>query len=587
MADHNAQLATLFQQMADVLEITGGNRFRVLAFQKAARALAEQTADVADMDDDELGEIDGIGKGMVGRIREYLDTGRIEEHQKLMEQVPAGLLELLDIPGMGPKTVATFWQKADVTDLNTLKKKLETGELAKLPGFGQKKIENIRKSLAFAAEAGKRARLGDALPLAQWFVDQLRKLKSAKQVAYAGSLRRGKETIGDVDLLVAARQQDAERITDAFVKLDPVSEVIARGKTKTSVRTAVGMQVDLRIIEPDSYGAAMLYFTGSKEHNVRLRERANDRGMTLNEYALSKLKKGGKGKQDEPGEPVVRKTEEQIYKALELTWIPPELREDRGEIDLAEKGELPELIERDDIKAELHAHTTASDGHWSIRQLAQAAADRGFHTVAVTDHSRSQIQANGLSAERLERHIEAVREVADEMKGKITVLAGSEVDILADGRLDYPNSLLKELDLVVASPHGALSQEPAAATKRFLKAIENPYVTIIGHLTGRLINRREGLRPDLKAVLKAAGQRGIAMELNANHYRLDLRDTHARAAIKAGVMLSINTDAHGPADLDELRYGVLTARRAGATKKDVINCMSKTELAKWIKATRS
>lgn len=574
----NRKLADIFERMAAVSELLGVNRFKVIAFQKAARVLEELPGDVADVDRKKLTDIDGVGKGIAERIGEYLDTGRVADHDELLSQVPAGLIDLLNIPGLGAKTVALLWKDGGVTDLNTLKEKITTGELEELPGLGKKKLENISKNIAFAETASQRVNIGVALPIAEQLVAQLRKLPGVKQIDYAGSLRRGRETIGDIDILVAAAEKDAGRISGAFVKLDAVEDVIAHGKTRSSVRTQRGMQVDLRVVPPASYGAALMYFTGSKDHNVRLRERALDMGMTLNEYALTNKKSG---------KTVAAKTEQDIYKALKLAWIAPEMREDRGEINLAEKGKLPTLIELSDIRAELHAHTTASDGHWSIRQLAEAAAERGFHTVAVTDHSKSQFQANGLDNKRLEKHIRAVRKVADELKDTITVLAGSEVDILSDGKLDYPDSLLAELDIVVASPHAALSQPPEKATARLLRAIENPTVTILGHPTGRLLGRREGLSPDMSALIDAAKQRGIAMELNANHYRLDLRDTHARAAVEAGVKLSINTDAHGPADLDELRYGVLAARRAGVTKKHVVNCMAKAALKKWIDSTRS
>jgi len=588
MSQTNAKLSRLFQQMADVLEVLGANRFKVIAFQKAGRVLGELTDDVAAMDSKALRSIDGIGKGMADRIEEFVKTGKLAEAADLAQEVPAGVVKMLDVPGLGPKTVSLLWRDAGLTDLGELTKALDTGELENLPGFGKKKIENIRKNLAFAKQAGKRARIGRAMPVAMWFIDQLKGLKHVKRIDYAGSLRRGKETIGDLDLLVVANPDDAVSIMDAFVGLDLVAEVISHGETKSSVRTdgsvgvsgrissGEGMQVDLRVVPAESYGSALMYFTGSKEHNVRLRERAISMGMKLSEWGLTK---------QSSGEVVAGKTEQEVFKALKLVWVPPELREDRGEVALAQKDELPALIELSDIQAELHAHTTASDGTWTIEQLVTAAAERGFHTVAITDHSKGQVQANGLSEERLEKHIEAIRKVAEKLKGKITVLAGSEVDILTDGRLDYPDSLLKELDIVVASPHAALSQEPQKCTKRFLKAIENPYVTIMGHPTGRLIGRREGLSPDMGALFKAAAQRGIAMEINANHWRLDLRDSHARAAIQAGVKLSINTDAHGPADFDQLQYGVLTARRAGATKNDVINCMTQTALAKWLKGT--
>ncbi len=566
--------------MADVLEVLGENRFKVLAFQKAARALGELTEDVSQMDPQALRSIEGIGKGMADRIEQFIKTGALTEAVDLFEQVPPGVVKLLDVPGLGPKTVSQLWRQAGIDSLESLSKALETGELEKLKGFGKKKIENIKKNLAFAQQAGKRVRIGKALPLARWFIDELRKLKPVRQIDYAGSLRRGKETIGDLDLLVAAKAEDAAAVMDAFVGLDVVNDVLARGDTKCSVRTdesAGRMQVDLRIVPESSYGAALMYFTGSKEHNVRLRERAIAMGLKLNEWGLFKQR------QDKA---LAGRTEREVYEALGLDWIPPELREDRGEIALAERHELPDLLDIGDIKADLHMHTTASDGIWTIEHLALAAAGRGYHTVAVTDHSKSQFQANGLDESRLEKHIETIRAVAEKLKDTITVLSGSEVDILSDGRLDYPDSLLKHLDIVVASPHAALSQDPQKCTKRLLKAIDNPYVTIIGHPTGRLIGRREGLSPDMPALFKAAASRGIAMEINANSWRLDLRDIHARAAIEAGVKLSVNTDAHGEADLDQLLYGVLTARRAGVTKADVINCMTTNQLADWLKSIR-
>ena len=577
MADTNRRLAALFGQMADVLEILGRDRFRTNAFRRAARTLGELPADVAGIgpDVDKLSAIDGIGKGTAQRIAEFLDTGAIADHATLMAEVPAGLMPLLDISGLGPKTIALMWRQAGIGNLDDLKAKLGGDELASLPGLGTKKLANIRKSLAFAESAGQRVHIGAAMPLARWFVRELGRMKQVAQITFAGSLRRGRETIGDVDLIVAADDPNADAITRAFVALEPVTEVLVSGHTKTSVRTTEKVQVDLRIVPPASYGAALMYFTGSKEHNVAMRGRAARMGMRLNEYGLLRA-----------GETVAGATEVEVFKALGLSWIPPELREDRNELALAESDRLPELIERADIRCELHAHTRASDGHWSIHELAAAAAERGFHTVAVTDHSRGQVQANGLSEERLERHIEDVRAVAERMKGQIRVLAGSEVDIHADGTLDYPNSLLKELDIVVASAHSALTQDPARATVRLLKAVRHPYVTILGHPTGRLLLRREGLAPDMHQLVTAAARRGIALEINANTWRLDLRDTHARAAIEAGAKLSINTDAHGLSDLDQLCYGVLTARRAGATRAHVVNCLEAGPLAAWIRSTR-
>ena len=579
MSTLNAQLAQHFAQMADVLEILDGDRFRINAFRKIERVIGELGEDLANVGPDakKLTAIEGIGKSSADRIVEFMQTGKMKDHDELMAKIPPTLLELREISGLGPKTIALLWKNAGVTSKTELTEKLKGDELASLPGMGAKKLENLRKSIAFASASGGRARIGQAMPMARWFVEKLQALKQVKQCSFAGSLRRGKETIGDIDILVAADANDAAAISAFFIQLEPVTQVLAHGETKSSVRTQGNLQVDLRVVAPQSYGAALMYFTGSKEHNIRMRERAIKQGATLNEYGL--FKADGKTL-------IAAATETEIYKALGLDYIPPPLREDRGEIALAQEHKLPAIVELSDIKAELHAHTTASDGTWSIRQLAEAAAARGFHTVAVTDHSKGQVQARGLDERRLEKHIKDIRKVAAEMKDEITILAGSEVDILKDGDLDYADDLLAQLDIVVASPHAALTQEPDKATARFLKAIENPYVTILGHPTGRLIGKREGLSPDMKKLIAAAKDRGIAMEINANHWRLDLRDSHARMAIEAGVKLAINTDAHGLSDLDELRYGVLTAQRAGATRADVINCMTREELATWIRSTR-
>jgi len=577
MSTQNAEIASIFEEMAELTELLGGNRFKVNAFTKVARVVRDLSRDAGSLTDAELGAMEGIGKGAVERIREFVDTGRITEHEQLAGEVPGGVLDVMAVPGIGPKTARLFWQEAGVTSVADLQARLETGELAELKGFGPKKLENIAKSLAFAQSAGDRKPIGTARTLARRLLDALEPLPAVRESAYAGSLRRGRETIGDVDILVAADPQEAGGIFDVFCQHDAVEEVLLRGETKASVRTDAGMQADLRIVDPSSYGAALMYFTGSKEHNVVLRERARQRGMTLNEYALATLKDDGGA-----GEPVATETEEAIYAALELPWIPPELREDRGEIAAAERGELPALIEFEDVRSELHSHTTASDGRMSIRELAERAAERGFHTIAVTDHSRSQVQANGLDADRLRRHVDDVRAAAAELAGTITVLAGSEVDILSDGSLDYDDDVLALLDVVVASPHAALSQDPKKATARLLRAIEHPAVNIIGHPTGRLVLRREGLHPDIEALAAAAAEHDVALEINANHWRLDLRDTHVRTALAAGARLAIDCDVHGAGDFDMLRYGVMTARRGGATTRDVVNCMSREELLAWL-----
>ena len=576
----NQQVAALLEQMGNLKEVLGEDSYRVVAYQRASRAIAELGEPVANLYDPDnpdeisgLTALNGVGKKMAQRIVEYLRTGTIAEYDALLEEVPAGILGLLEVPGLGPRTVAALWREAGVDSKEVLKDKLDNdlASLTAIKGLGKKTLENVRKNLAFAEEASRRFRIGPAMDLAAWFLDALRSTDGVEAAEYAGSLRRGKETVGDLDLLVATSGNEGERIGKALTELEPVTEVIQHGATKTSVRTELGMQVDLRVLAPESFGAAEMYFTGSKEHNVRMRERAIARGMKLSEYGL-----------DHGDERIAGASEEAVFSALGLHWIPPELREDRGEIEQAEHSDFSDLLVRDQIGAELHAHTDASDGKWTIEAFAETAAARGYHTIAVTDHSASQAIANGLSAERLEKHVEAIRDAAERYAGTIRILAGSEVDILADGRLDYPESLLEQLDVVVASPHTALKQEPADATKRLLTALESPSVTILGHPTGRLVNSREGINPDMGAVIAAAKERDVALEINANHRRLDLRDAHARQALEAGVKLAINTDAHGAGDLDELVFGVLTARRAGATPDRIVNCMSPDALAGWL-----
>ncbi|MHC4588663.1 MAG: helix-hairpin-helix domain-containing protein [Planctomycetota bacterium] len=502
----NAELSRIFREMAVVLELTGANPFRVNAHTRVARVLGDLKADVTEITDpDKLTAIEGIGQGTAKKIIEYLQTGCVAEHDELLQQIPGGLLEVLGVPGLGPKTVKLLWEQAGVTDLITLQMKLDSGELEKLPRMGAKTIRNIKQALAFAVEAGGRWRLGDAMPVAEAIIAQLASVEGAKRVELAGSLRRGTETVGDIDIVAAAANPELLREAFDAMSLEPE------------------LPVDLQVVEPKSFGAALLRFTGSKAHVD-----------ALTGHGLAP---------DDPGA-----DEAAIYEALGLPWIPPELREDRGELAL---DAASTLIEQTDVKAELHAHTVASDGWMTIDELAQCARDRGFHTVAVTDHSRSSAQANGLSPERLRRHIDAVREADARLEG-IRILAGSEVDILADGRLDYDDELLDELDIVV----------------------------------GRLLLRREGMHPDINALVEAAAEHGTALEINANPYRLDLRDVHVRAAVDAGALISINTDAHGPEHFDYLRYGVLTARRGWLAPEACINTWSPAKLGHWLESKR-
>ncbi len=565
----NAELARIFQEMSAIMELTGANVFRINAYARASRVLNDLTVDVADIaDHKQLVAIEGIGDGTAKRILEYLDTAMVAAHKTLLDEVPHGLLELLKISGLGPKTVRVLWEQGGVTGLASLVEKLDSGAVEKLPRMGAKTVANIRESIAFAASQGKRARLGEALPVAEHIVENLRQVPGTTRVEYAGSLRRGRETIGDIDVL--ASTEDPGALHDAFQAMPGVIKVLVAGETKSSVRLESGVQVDLRVVDTASFGAALLYFTGSKEHNVVLRERAVRMKMSLNEYGMTGRRAVDAG------------TEASIYTALGLPYIPPEMREHRGEFALTE---TPQLIEIDDIRAELHAHTVASDGRFTIETLACCAADRGYHTVAVTDHSPSSAQANGLSPDRLLEHIDAIHAANAEIDG-ITILAGTEVDILADGRLDYDDEILARLDIVVASPHSTLRQDPQTATKRLLAAIRHPLVHVLGHPTGRIVNRREGLNPDMTKLFEAAAENDTALELNANSLRLDLRDIHVRAAVEAGATVALNTDAHRPDHFDELRYGIMTARRGWLEAERCVNTWSARKLRSWLRSKR-
>jgi len=596
----NAGLAALLSELAQLMELTGVDRFKVIAVDRAAR-LADSTHDdlvtIAKSDNGRkrLMEIDGIGAKIADKIIEYTETGKVQEHQDLLAKVPPGLLQVLAIPGLGPKTVKAIWETTGITDVAGLRKIIADGSIMSVPRMGEKTVRNIAEAIEFSEKASERIPLGIALPIAEAIVSRLAEVKGIDSVAYAGSLRRGKETIGDVDILVCASKPEAAH--KAFTSMPGVEKVLASGESKSSVRVKFNgthLQADLRVVPKASAGAALLYFTGSKEHNVRLRELALKNGLTLNEYGLYP-------EDDDPTPPQHRKvkakagaTEPEIYQALGLSWVPPERREDEPLDELEKSVERGDLITLDDIKAELHAHTTASDGALSIVELATQAKARGFHTIAVTDHSQSSAIAGGLKPDALKKHIEAVHEARSEVKG-ITILAGSEVDILADGDLDYDDDLLAMLDIVVASPHASLRQEPKVATKRLLKAIEHPLVHIIGHPTGRLINRREGFAPDMKALIAAAVEHNTALEINANWMRLDLRDTHVRLAVETwagatksrpGCLVTIDCDVHAAVDFDQLRFGVLTARRGGLRPDMCPNTWTAKRLHDWLKSKR-
>jgi DNA polymerase (family X) len=592
----NQELARRFEQIAQMMELLGEDSFRASAHARAARNIAELPFDLEPIacDAKKLQEIDGIGAGMARKIAEFCTTGRIADYDALSQKVPPGLLELLRIQGLGAKTIRALWENAGITDLEGLKKAIADGSILKVPRMGAKAVEKIKTAIDHAEQSGERLPIGRALPLAEVILESLRAVPGVQEAAYAGSLRRGRDTVGDLDFLVTST--DPARVSEAFRTMPQVTAVLAAGDTKSSVRVAIkgmatgrlggehvaSIQADLRVIPRESWGAALMYFTGSKEHNVKLRERALKQQLTLNEYGLYPEDGETAPPQSRGIKPVAGKSEEQIYAKLGLPYLPPEIREARGELTLKA---TPRLVELADIKAELHAHTTASDGGMSIEQLARAAKERGFHTIAVTDHSKSSTLAGGLSVDRLLQHIEDIRKADEKVKG-ITILAGSEVDILADGRLDYPDDILKQLDVVVASPHAALTQDPDAATKRLLAAIANPYLHILGHPTGRMVNRRHGISPDISKVVAAAKDHNVALEINAHWHRLDLRDTHVRAATDAGCLIAIDCDVHADEDFDNLRYGILTARRGWVTPDACLNTWPAKKLHEWLKAKR-
>ena len=583
-------------RIAAMLELLGEDPFRVNANARAARTLDAYPGDIDPIIDDPaaLTKIPGIGKKIAAKIIELHTTGHIEEEDELAARVPQSLLELLEIPGLGPKTVRLLWEQLKVETTEDLARVIEDGTIMDLPRMGQKTVDKIRQSLAFMATSSQRLALGLAMPVAEAIIERLKAHSDAVSVEAAGSLRRGRDTVGDIDILVAA--EDGAGVTEAFITTPGVTQVLLSGETKSSIRMEVKrsasarkqgaareIQVDLRVVEPQAWGAALLYFTGSKAHGVRLRTLAQKRNLTLNEYGLFPEDNEDTPPQTRSVQPVASKTEQDIYTKLNLPMIPPEIREDQGELELTQ---TPRLIEIGDIKAELHAHTTESDGRMSLHELIENAVARGFHTIAVTDHSRSSAQANGLSIERLKTQRVEIEKARQKFAGKITILHGCEVDILADGSLDYDDDTLAWLEFVVASPHVALSQDPRAATARLLKAIENPFVHVLGHPTGRLINKRPGLEPMIGELVAAAVEHDTALEINAHWMRLDLRDTHVRAATVAGAKIAIDCDVHHADDFDNLRYGVATARRGWLEPKDCVNAMSSDALEKWVQSKR-
>ena len=577
MADVNDEVARLLAELAVLTEIDEGdpNAFRVRAYQNAERAVRGLDRPVAEMSAAQLAEIKGIGKSIAAKIREYIDDGRIGKLEELREKHPRGKRELLKIPGLGPKTVRLLHEELDVTDVAGLAEALERGELAGLPGLGEKTVENLAEAIGQLGLTSKdrRVPVATALPVAERIVAALAELPGVEEVAYAGSLRRFREDIGDVDVLVSS--DDPLPVHQALLDVDDVERTLGSGETKTSVVTRDGVQVDLRVVPPESFGAALLYFTGSKAHNIRLRQRAIDRGWTLNEYALATA----------DDDVVAATTEEAVYAALELPWLPPELREDDGELEAAEAGELPALASVEDLRGDLHDHTDLSgDGRDPLERLVAGAVERGLDYLAVTDHAED-LRINGVSREAMLKQREQLRALEQE-RGDIRLLHGAELNIAADGGLDYDDDFLSGFDWLVASVHSHFSRSVEEQTARVVAAIRHPAVTAIGHLTGRIIGQRPGIALDLEAVLDAAAQSGTAIEINAALQRLDAPVEVIREGARRGCTFVISTDAHAVEDLDRRRFGVAQSRRARLDRSMIANTRPRAQFESWLQQIR-
>jgi len=578
---NNRQLADTFSLIGNLCEIKGEVIYVILAYRKAAESLISLPREASEYwKEGKLREIPGVGKAIAEKIDELLTTGKLEFLENLKREVPEELADWLAVPGLGPKKIAMIWKTLDITALSDLETAAKEGKLRSLPGMGAKSENAIIEGIASLARRTGRIPLGRAYPLAQEIIATLKEVKGVVVAEPAGSLRRMRSTVGDLDILVAAK--DSSAVMEAFVNLPRVSRVLGKGETKSSIEFTDGVRAQVWVHPPEKFGTALQYATGSKDHNVQLRQLALAQGLSLSEHSFAKV--DGKGDPSTGSEQeVFCATEEEVYETLGLPWVPPELREDRGEVQAAKANKLPKLIQLKDIKADLQTHSTWSDGKLSMLEMARAAAKRGMKVIAFTDHSVSLGVTGGLSMDDHKEQAAEIRKIQKELENKILVLHASEVEIKADGSLDYPDEFLASLDLVVASLHTSLRQPREKVTQRVINAIRNPHVDIIGHPTGRLIPDREGADLDMEAVLNAAAETGVALEINAHPSRLDLDDVYARRAKGLGIPISINTDAHSEEDLDMLFYGVATARRAWLTKKDVINAWSTKKLLDWLK----
>jgi len=573
MPVHNADIADIFNEIADLLEIESANPFRIRAYRNGARALQSLAQDVSDYLEEGLNLIDlpGIGKDLAAKIVEILDTGQCQALEKLRKATPVGLTDLLHIPGLGPKRVHALYHELDIHTPEQLLRAAKDGRVHNLPGFGNKTEQAIIADIEAHVKQKQRIKLVTAAQYAEPLVAYLQKVAGVDQVTVAGSYRRRKDTVGDLDILVSATHSD--KVMDAFVHYDEVRDVQAKGTTRSTVLLRNGLQVDLRVVRKKSFGAALYYFTGSKAHNIAVRRRAQQRKLKINEYGVFKGDKQ-----------IAGATEESVFEAIGLPYIPPELRENTGEIEAAEKHHLPKLVELKDLRGDLHAHSKATDGHNSIKEMALAARESGFEYLAITEHSRHLTVAHGLDEKRLRQQIEEIDKLNDELQG-ITLLKGIEIDILEDGQLDLVDDILARLDLVVGAVHSKFHLSRAQQTERILRAMDHPHFSILAHPTGRLLETRDAYDVDMPRIIRHARQRGCYLELNAQPDRLDLLETYCHMAKDEGVLISVDSDAHSINDFRNLEYGIGQARRGWLEKEDVLNTRTLNQLRKLLNKT--
>ena len=576
MPNHNSDIAEMFDRIADFLEIKGENVFRVRAYRNAALVVAGLGRSVTDMarDGKDFSQLPGIGKDLAVKIGEAVKTGKLAFLEKLESETPPGLIKMMAIQGLGPRRVKTLYEKLHIKDIDGLKRAALAKRIRSLEGFGEKTEENILREIGRVKRTEGQMKLADAEQIGLPLVEYLKGAKGAKKIVIAGSFRRAKDVVRDLDILVTC--DDSPGVMKRFVKYEDVDKVIARGETRSAVILRSGLQVDLRVVPEESYGAALCYFTGSQVHNIELRRIAKDKRLKLNEYGIFRMRRPKRE------ERVAGRTEEEVYDKLGLSYIEPELREDRGEIEASRAGRLPHLITLDDIKGDLHAHTNLTDGHHTLEEMARAARDMGYVYIGITDHSKHVTVAHGLDDKAVLGRIAEIGRLNKKIKG-ITVLKGMEVDILEDGKLDLGDDVLKELDFTICSVHYKFNLSREEQTERIIRAMDNPYFNILAHPTGRLIHERDPYELDMERIILAAEERGCVLELNAHPMRLDLNDVDCKFAKESGAKIAISTDAHNMADLGYMRFGIKQARRGWLEPKDVVNTRSLPELRKALK----